>query len=85
MIIGIAVFLVILGIITSYRVIYGPTITDRLIAADTIGIFMLMVLLLIGLYYNIVLLIDIALAYAVLNVVDILIFAKYFEHRELYK
>jgi multicomponent Na+:H+ antiporter subunit F len=85
MIIGIAVFLVILGIITSYRVIYGPTITDRLIVADIIGIFMLMVLLLIGLYYNIVLLIDIALAYAVLNVVDILIFAKYFEHRELYK
>jgi multicomponent Na+:H+ antiporter subunit F len=85
MIIGLAVFLVILGIITSYRVIFGPTITDRLIAADTIGIFMLMVLLLIGLYYNIVLLIDIALAYAVLNVVDILIFAKYFEHRELYK
>lgn len=85
MIIGIAIFFVLLAIITSYRLIKGPTITDRLIAADTIGIFMSIVIMLIGLYYNIALLIDVVLAYAVLLFVDILIFAKYFEHRELYK
>ncbi len=85
MIIGMAIFLVILAIITSYRVIAGPTITDRLIAADAIGIFMSMVMLLIALYYDINLLVDIVLAYAVLLFVDILIYAKYFEHRELYK
>lgn len=85
MIIGIAIFLVLLAIITSIRVIAGPTLTDRLIAADTIGIFMSMVMLLISLHYDIILLIDIVLAYSVLLFVDILIFAKYFEHRELYK
>jgi multicomponent Na+:H+ antiporter subunit F len=85
MIIGMAIFLAFLSLIVSYRVIIGPTITDRLIAADSIGIFMSMVMLLLGLHYNITLIVDIVLAYAVLLFVDILIFAKYFEHRELYK
>ncbi len=85
MIIGMAISFVILAVITSYRLIKGPTITDRLVAADTIGIFMSIAMLFIGLHYNISLLVDIVLAYAVLLFVDILIFAKYFEHRELYK
>lgn len=85
MIIIMAIFFVILSIITLYRLILGPTITDRLIAADTIGIFMSIVMLLIGLYYDITLLVDIVLGYAILLFVDILIFSKYFEHRELYK
>ncbi|MFW5998497.1 MAG: monovalent cation/H+ antiporter complex subunit F [Bacillota bacterium] len=85
MIIYFAVFLSILALITSYRLIVGPTITDRLVAADAIGIFLAMIMLLIALYYDIYLLIDIVLAYAVLLFIDILIFAKYFEHRELYK
>ncbi len=85
MILGMAIFFVVLAIITTYRLMIGPTITDRLIAVDTIGIFLSIVMLLIGLHLNIVLLIDIVLAYVVLLFVDILIFSKYFEHRELYK
>ncbi len=85
MILFMAIFFAILSIITLYRLIVGPTITDRLVAADTIGIFMSIVMLLIGLYYDMALLVDIVLGYAVLLFVDILIFSKYFEHRELYK
>lgn len=85
MIIGIAIFFAILAFIVSYRVIVGPTITDRLIGADTIGIFMSIVMLMIALEYDIFLLIDIVLAYAVLLFVDVLIYAKYFEHGELYR
>lgn len=85
MILFMAIFFVTLSIITLYRLIVGPTITDRLVAADTIGIFMSIVMLLIGLYYDMALLVDIVLGYAVLLFVDILIFSKYFEHRELYK
>ena len=85
MILFMAIFFVVLSIITLYRLIVGPTITDRLVAADTIGIFMSIVMLLIGLYYDMALLVDIVLGYAVLLFVDILIFSKYFEHRELYK
>ncbi len=85
MILTMAIFFVVLSLITLYRLIKGPTITDRLIAADTIGVFMAIVMLLISLQYNINLLVDIVLAYAILLFVDILIFSKYFEHRELYK
>ena len=85
MIIIMAVFFAVMALITLYRFFQGPTITDRLIAADTIGIFMCIIMLLISLYYNISLLIDIVLAYAILLFVDILIFSKYFEHRELFK
>lgn len=85
MIIGFAIFFTILSIIVSYRVVVGPTITDRLIGADTIGIFMSLVMLMIALEYDIYLLIDIVLAYAVLLFIDMLIYAKYFEHGELYR
>ncbi len=85
MILTMAIFFVVLSLITLYRLIKGPTITDRLIAADTIGVFMAIVMLLISLQYNISLLVDIVLAYAILLFVDILIFSKYFEHRELHK
>jgi multicomponent Na+:H+ antiporter subunit F len=85
MIIGFAIFFTILSIIVSYRVVVGPTITDRLIGADTIGIFMSLVMLMIALEYDISLLVDIVLAYAVLLFIDMLIYAKYFEHGELYR
>lgn len=80
-----AVFFVVLSLVVMYRLIFGPTLTDRLIAADTISIFMAITMLLIALHYNIELLVDIVLGFAILLFVDILIFAKYFEHRELYK
>lgn len=85
MIIGFAIFFTILSIIVSYRVVVGPTITDRLIGADTIGIFMSLVMLMIALEYDVALLVDIVLAYAVLLFIDMLIYAKYFEHGELYR
>ncbi|MFP4021142.1 MAG: monovalent cation/H+ antiporter complex subunit F [Halanaerobium sp.] len=85
MIVGLAIFFTVLSIIVSYRVVVGPTITDRLIGADTIGIFMSMVMLMIALEYDINLLVDIVLAYAVLLFIDMLIYAKYFEHGELYR
>jgi multicomponent Na+:H+ antiporter subunit F len=85
MIIGLAIFFTVLSIIVSYRVIVGPTITDRLIGADTIGIFMSIVMLMIALHYDLYLLIDIVLAYAILLFIDMLIYAKYFEHGELYR
>jgi len=85
MIIGFAIFFTILSIIISYRVVVGPTITDRLIGADTIGIFMSLVMLMIALEYDVYLLVDIVLVYAVLLFIDMLIYAKYFEHGELYK
>ncbi len=85
MIISLAIFFVSLSLLVLIRAVKGPTITDRLIAADTIGIFLTIVILLIGVHYDINLLIDISLGYAILLFIDMLIFSKYFEHKELYK
>ena len=85
MIIGLAIFFFFFFLLILIRSVLGPTITDRLIAADSIGIFLTLVILLIGVYYEISLFIDISLGYAILLFIDMLIFSKYFEHEELYK
>jgi multicomponent Na+:H+ antiporter subunit F len=53
MIIAMAIVLILLAMVASYRLIVGPTITDRLIAADAIIIFISLVILLLALYINI--------------------------------
>lgn len=85
MIIGLAIFFTVASLLILIRAVLGPTITDRLIAADSIGIFLTLVILLIGVYYEIELFVDISLGYAILLFIDMLIFSKYFEHEELYK
>ena len=85
MIIGLAIFFTITSLLILIRAVLGPTITDRLIAADSIGIFLTLVILLIGVHYEIELFVDISLGYAILLFIDMLIFSKYFEHEELYK
>jgi len=85
MIIGLAIFFTIASLLILIRAVLGPTITDRLIAADSIGIFLTLVILLIGVHYEIELFVDISLGYAILLFIDMLIFSKYFEHEELYK
>mgnify|MGYP000662718675 FL=1 len=85
MIIGLAIFFTITSLLILIRAVLGPTITDRLIAADSIGIFLNLVILLIGVHYEVELFVDISLGYAILLFIDMLIFSKYFEHEELYK
>lgn len=65
--------------IPFYRVINGPTVFDRLLAASAIGTKTLVLVILIGYLFNrIDMFIDIALAYATLNFIGALIIAKYF-------
>ena len=85
MIVGMAVFLAILALVTTYRIWVGPTVPDRLIGADSVGIFLAMIMLLTGLHYNLKVMVDVVLVFAILQFVDLLIFAKYYEHGELFK
>ncbi len=85
MIPGAATFLVILVFFSSWRLLRGPTVPDRLIAADTMGIFLAMVMLLTGVYYNARFMVDVVLVFTILQFVDMLVFAKYYEHGELFK
>jgi multicomponent Na+:H+ antiporter subunit F len=71
--------LAIVLLIPFYRVYKGPTVFDRLLGAAAIGSKTITLLLLIGLIYNrLDMVVDIALAYAILNFVGVIAMSKYF-------
>jgi len=77
--IAISLILSFLALICLYRAIFGPTVIDRIIGVGVVGTKTLIILLLIGfLYKRIDMFVDIALVYAILNFIGVLIFAKYF-------
>lgn len=67
-----------------WRVIAGPTVPDRIVAADAMSIILTTTLALLGLIFENPLFLDIAIAFAVLAFADVLIMAKFFEHGELH-
>lgn len=62
-----------------YRAIVGPGACNRLIAANTIGTKIILLLVLVGFIYGRNLFLDIALAYAMINFLATLAIAKYLE------
>lgn len=78
----IAVFLALLIAMPLYRVVVGPTVFDRVIAAGLIGTNGLLLLAVIGFVYErIGMFVDLAIAYALLNFVGTIAAAKYLERR----
>jgi len=78
-----AVGLCLLMLFSMYRVLFGPTVLDRLIGVNAIGSKTVILLLLIGfLYERIDMFVDIALAYGFLNFVAVLAAARYFHKRK---
>ncbi|KUK86191.1 MAG: Multiple resistance and pH regulation protein F [Synergistales bacterium 58_81] len=67
-----------------WRVVAGPTVPDRIVAADAMSIILTTTLALLGLVFENPLFLDIAIAFAVLAFADVLIMAKFFEHGELH-
>jgi len=74
----IIIIILISALLTFYRVIKGPTLFDRIAAADSIGIMFLLVLVLLSIYFQRQIFIDVAIVYALLLFVDVLIMAKFF-------
>lgn len=73
-----AVLMVII-LIPFYRVMRGPTVFDRLLAAGAMGSKTIGVICLVGvLYGRLDMFMDIALAYAILNFIGGVAVAKYF-------
>ncbi|KUK41968.1 MAG: Multiple resistance and pH regulation protein F [Thermovirga lienii] len=68
-----------------YRVVVGPTVPDRIVAADAMTVIMTTALAVLSLIFENGVFLDIALAFAILSFADVLIMAKYFEHGELHK
>jgi len=78
-----AVGLCFLMFLSMYRVLFGPTVLDRLIGVNAIGSKTVILLLLIGfLYERVDMFVDIALAYGFLNFVAVIAAARYFHKRK---
>jgi multicomponent Na+:H+ antiporter subunit F len=76
----ITVIIAVLTAISLYRVAVGKTIFDRIIAAGLVGTNGFIILVLIGfLFQRIDMFIDIAIAYALLNFVIVIVLGKYFD------
>ncbi len=68
-----------------WRVVAGPTIPDRIVAADALSILLTTIIVVLSILFEKTVFLDIALAFAVLAFADVLIMAKYFEHGELHR
>ena len=65
-----------------YRVVQGPTVFDRVLGLNGISTKAIMLLVVIGtLYERLDMFVDIAVGYALLNLVGTLAAAKYLEHK----
>lgn len=66
-----------------YRALAGPTVFDRLLAANTIGTSAIMLLALFGFLTGRPAFLDIGILYALLNIIATLAVLKYFRHGDL--
>ncbi len=71
----IVLFLLIL--ITMGRLVIGPTVANRIVAFDAINSLTIVAMILFGVLYKVVMLVDVAIVYALLSFVGTLYFAKY--------
>ena len=70
------------ALLCLYRVVFGPSIIDRIVASNIIGTKTTVVILLMGfIFYRVEMFIDIALLYALINFIGTLAFSKYFERK----
>ena len=76
----IATVLISLALILSMaRLVKGPTAADRVIALDTMSIIVTAGLTLLAYHFQRYIYVDVALIYAVLGFVGVIIIARYFE------
>lgn len=81
-----SVFMVLLMVLSLYRAVAGPSTLDRLMGANAIGSKTTVLILCIGfLFDRIDMFVDIALAYAMLNFIAVLVAARYFHARGVRK
>lgn len=64
------------------RLTLGPTVADRLVAANAVGIMFFAVIVLLAQVYRTDTFLDVALVYAVLQFADVLLMAKYLNREQ---
>lgn len=79
-IINIAAIVALLGvIIAGIRFVTGPTAADRTVALDTLTIIGISLIVLITLFSNRVIYLDVAMVYGILSFVGVMAVARYLE------
>ncbi|CDF58150.1 monovalent cation/H+ antiporter complex subunit F [Thermobrachium celere] len=75
----VSIFYIILSIILLYRVLKGPNVVDRVVAADSIDLLTVVALVLFSVYSKRGIYLDIALTLAILGFIGTLLISKYLE------
>ena len=65
--------------LSLYRFILGPTLTDRVIAFDAMSIMSLALLVILSLYFDRMLYLDIALVFGLIGFLGTTLFGRYIE------
>ena len=76
-----AICCIVLALVLVYRLVKGPSVADRAVAADTIDVLADMALVLFALYSGRSVFLDIALVTALLGFIGTVIIARYLEGR----
>ena len=71
--------IVLASIFAAIRGLLGPTASDRIVALDSLTTITTAGLVILGLYFNRYIYIDVALIYAVLGFIGVLTLARYME------
>jgi multicomponent Na+:H+ antiporter subunit F len=76
-------FMIALVILCLYRVIKGPSVADRVVAIDIIGIIVVGICVIISIRTEKAFIIDIGIAWIILSFIGTLTMAKYLGRRKL--
>ncbi len=75
----VAIFLAVCILVILVRVFLGPTPPDRLVGLDTLNTIIVVSMVILGMAFEEVIYIDVAIVYALLSFVTTLFIAKYIE------
>ena len=79
---SVSLVILLAALVSLYRVLVGPSIIDRIIGVNVIGIKTIAVIVLTGyLFERVEFFIDIAFLYALINFIGALVLSKYFEQK----
>jgi multicomponent Na+:H+ antiporter subunit F len=76
---GVVIILVLTSVICLFRVFFGPSIPDRMVGLNTISTKFTLILVLLAVLYQRDMFLDLAIAFAMLNITGSLVISKYLE------
>lgn len=76
---GVALVIALNAFICLYRAVVGPTVQDRLLAVNVVGTKTLIVVVLVTFIFHESFFLDVAMVYALLNMVVTVVLSRYLE------